>query len=392
MAYLDENAIALVANLPEALVVTKPDGTIVYFNRAAETLTEYSAAEVLGQNVTLLIPKPARQRVDVVQWLARWAAHPDPSQLQFLHLTGRTRSGTELRYSVRVSSFVANEAPYFAIVCRDVSQELQHQTELKNAHLLTGRILAISEDAILTIDDHHNIQFWNRKAEELFGYSADEIIGRPLNTLVPTVFQAGHDKHIKTFADGKQASRLMGTRGEISGLHKDGHELTLEASITKTFIDGTLLISAHIRDISERKLAEAALAESELRFRAVFDQALDAMAVLTPDGAVLDLNSAALQLLGNPESYTSRYFWDLDWWRFSDRPDLLAEARESLKADIERTSKGDQVHTQVLYNLSATDRRQLDFSLLPVVNSFGETIYVIAEGRDITQFVTPRTG
>jgi PAS domain S-box-containing protein len=389
LTFLDDSAMELVANLPEALVVTRPDGTIVYFNQAAETLTEYSATEVLGQNVTLLIPKPARQRADVVQWLARWATHPDPAQLQFLHLTGRTRSGTELQYSVRVSRFVAKEAPYFAIVCRDVSQELQQQTELKHAHLLTRRILAISEDAILTIDDQSNIQFWNRKAEEVFGYTAEEILGKPLNLLIPEVLRGTHDQHIRAFAGGKQASQMMGSRGEISGLHKSGRVLALEASITKTFLDGAMVLSAHIRDIGERKSTEQALVDSELRFRAVFNQALEAMAVLTPEGVVLDINSAALRLLDGNQPATGAHFWELDWWHFSDQQEV---ARDTLQADIKRCTMGDSVRVKVLFNISATDQRQLDFSLLPVVDSSGKTIYIIAEARDITQFVTPQTG
>jgi PAS domain S-box-containing protein len=293
LAFIDESALLLIENLPEALVVTRPDGTIVYFNSAAETLTEYSAADVIGENVTLLIPKPARQRVDVVQWLDRWSAHPDPAQLQFLHLTGRTRSGTELRYSVRVSRVETGEASYFAIVCRDVSQELQLQSELKHAYLLTRRILAICEDAILTVDEDSTIQFWNVKASEVFGYEAEEILGQSLNVLIPERLRPVHDNHLASFSDGKEASQLMGNRGEITGIHKDGHELTLEASITKTFIEGRVVLSAHIRDISERKLAEKELVESELRFKAVFNQAMEAMALLTPDGKVLELNQAA---------------------------------------------------------------------------------------------------
>jgi len=391
LAFVDENALPLLDNLPEALAVTRPDGTIVYFNRAAESLTEYSAAEVLGENVTLLIPKPARQRVNVVEWLDRWARHPDPAQLQFLHLTGRTRSGVELRYSVKVSSFGSSDSPYFAIVFRDVSQELQTQADLKQAHLLTRRILAISEDAVLTVTDQQQIQFWNRKAEETFGYAAEEIVGKHLSVLLPQAMHADHQKHIDAFMTGKAASRMMGERGEIVGLHKDGHTIALEASITKTIIDGKMVLSAHLRDITNRKQAEKALLESELRFRAIFDNALEAMVLLSREGEVLEVNDATRILLGDDKStsaITGRYFWDLDWWKGISSEAELQEAKNALRENIERSIQGESIRTQVSLSVSAEEQRQIDFSLLPVVDSEGKVTYIIAEGRDITPFVS----
>jgi PAS domain S-box-containing protein len=391
LAFIDENALLLLEKLPEALVVTKPDGTIVYFNKAAESLTEYTAAEVLGENVTLLIPKPVRQRVNVVEWLDRWAQHPNPAELQFLHLTGRTQSGLELRYSVKVSSFGAGEAPYFAIVFRDVSQELQSQAELKQAHLLTRRILAISEDAVLTVTDQQEIQFWNRKAEDTFGYTADEIVGKHLSLLIPQAKQADHQKHIDTFTSGKTASRLMGERGEITGVHKDGHLIALEASITKTIIDGKMVLSAHLRDITNRKQAEKALLESELRFRAIFDNALEAMVLLSPEGKVIEINDATRILLGDEDGsdgITGRYFWDLDWWKEIANESELQEAQNGLRENIERSIQGESIRTQVSLSITAGQQRQIDFSLLPVVDPDGSVTYIIAEGRDITPFVS----
>lgn len=391
MSFIDDNALNLLESLPEALVVTQPDGTIVYFNSASEALTEYAAEDVLGENVTLLIPKQARQRVNVVEWLDRWASHPDPTQLHFLHLTGRTRTGLELRYSVRVSSFSSNEAPYFAIVFRDVSQELQTQAELKHAHLLTRRILAISEDAVLTVGQNQEIQFWNHKAEQTFGYAADEIIGKQLNILIPQSLHQDHHKHIEAFASGKTASRMMGERGEILGLHKDGHHLVLEASITKTVIDGETVLSAHLRDITSRKQAEKELLDSELRFKAIFDNAMEAMVLLSSEGKVIEMNDATGTLLGKEittAQTTGLNFWELDWWRATTDLGELKEAQNNLHENIERSMIGESVRTQVSLTLESGQQRQIDFSLRPLIDSDGKVSYIIAEGRDITQFVS----
>jgi PAS domain S-box-containing protein len=391
LAFIDENALLLLDKLPEALVVTERDGTIIYFNKASESLTEYRAAEVLGQNVTLLIPKPARQRVNVVEWLDRWARHPDSAQLQFLHLTGRTRSGLELSFSVRVSSFGAKDAPYFAIVFRDISQELQTQTDLKQAHLLTRRILAISEDAVLTVNDQQEIQYWNRKAEETFGYTADEILGKQLSVLIPQGLHDSHRKHIETFVKGKTASRMMGERGEITGLHKEGHSIALEASITKTVIDGKTVLSAHLRDISDRKQSEQELLESELRYRAIFDNALEAMALLSPEGKVIEFNDATTKLLGDHKGTSTTgnsYFWELDWWKEITNQAELQQVRHQLRQNVERAMLGESIRTQVSLYVASGQQRQIDFSLLPVIDPNGKVTYIIAEGRDITPFVS----
>ena len=67
----------LVEGIPEALIVSKPDGTIVYFNPAAERLTGYTASEVDGQDITTLVPRREDRRVEPLKWLTRWAAEPD---------------------------------------------------------------------------------------------------------------------------------------------------------------------------------------------------------------------------------------------------------------------------------------------------------------------------
>ncbi|MEJ2131959.1 MAG: PAS domain S-box protein, partial [Gammaproteobacteria bacterium] len=176
-----ELATSLVEVLPEALIVTRPDGTVEAVNRAAETLLGYEAEEVVGESVTLFLPPQARQRADVVAWLKRWGDHPEPLQWQYIHLTGRTKQNEDLRLSVRVARIDRGDQPLYAITLRDVRKDVEQLAELRHQNLLIARILSISDDAIITIDGEHRINYLNHSAEELFGYGADELLGEPLS-------------------------------------------------------------------------------------------------------------------------------------------------------------------------------------------------------------------
>jgi PAS domain S-box-containing protein len=129
-----------------------------------------------------------------------------------------------------------------------------------------SRLLSIAADAIIAIDATHRITMFNEGAERIFGYTKAEIMGRPLDTLIPERYRHTHGRHIGTLEVGQRASRLMGERQEIFGLHKDGSEFPAEASIAMVPSAGNQGKSflAVLRDISERKRAEAVL-ESHAR-------------------------------------------------------------------------------------------------------------------------------
>ncbi|MBL4680624.1 MAG: PAS domain S-box protein [Pseudomonadales bacterium] len=378
MSFIDQDAIELIKALPEALLITSEQGKIVYVNDALESLTEFSESDLVGKHVSHLMPSGERERLDVVAWFARWADNPDSHQLRYLSLNGVTKSGEELKFRVRVSAFVKEEESFFLVILQDITEEYQSTLDLRHAKLVSNRILAIGEDAVMTIDDEQHVRYWNKKAEEMFGYTTDEIIGKNFELLVPGSYAEKHRKQVSGFAKGTEASKLMGNRSEIKGLHKDGRVIPLEASITKTMVDGQLLISAQIRDITQRKQAEQALREKELRFRAVFENAVEAMALLSADGKILEFNSAAKDLLPNDEDPRGRDFWMLDWWA-----EPSEEVRLELKENVVRVSRG-EVH-RARAELPIGDKtHDIDFSLKAVTDSEGQVRYIIAEGRDLT--------
>ena len=117
-------------------------------------------------------------------------------------------------------------------------------------------ILAIAADAIISVDRDHKIVHFNRGAEEIFGYKADDAIGKHLDMLLPPRVRTVHEEHMRGFAQGPEAARRMGERRQIFGLRKGGVEFPAEASISKLDTPNGPLFTVVLRDVTDRKRAE----------------------------------------------------------------------------------------------------------------------------------------
>jgi PAS domain S-box-containing protein len=117
-------------------------------------------------------------------------------------------------------------------------------------------IIAISADAIISMDESQRITRFNRGAEEIFGYTADDAIGQRIEKLIPARFHPAHEHHVRTFARSPVVARRMGERRQISAVRSNGEEFPAEASISKTRVGGEWLFTVVLRDVSERVRAE----------------------------------------------------------------------------------------------------------------------------------------
>ncbi|MBI3391926.1 MAG: EAL domain-containing protein [Nitrospirae bacterium] len=120
-------------------------------------------------------------------------------------------------------------------------------------------IVSIAADAIVAVDENRRIVLFNWGAEQVFQYQAPEILGQPLDLLIPERFVESHRERVREFAAGPQTARRMNERGEIAGRRKDGTEFPAEASIAKTAREGKSVLAVFLRDVTARKQAEARL-------------------------------------------------------------------------------------------------------------------------------------
>jgi PAS domain S-box-containing protein len=121
---------------------------------------------------------------------------------------------------------------------------------------LLAAIIGISADAIICVDGEQRIISFNEGASRIFGYPASEVLGQPLDMLLPARSRVGHRQRVEQFVNSDVAARRIGERRELAGLRKDGEEFSAEAAIAHLTVDGQRYASVVLRDITERKRTE----------------------------------------------------------------------------------------------------------------------------------------
>ncbi|HEX7938887.1 MAG TPA: PAS domain-containing sensor histidine kinase [Gemmatimonadaceae bacterium] len=133
---------------------------------------------------------------------------------------------------------------------------------------LLADIVRISADAVICMDSDHRITLFNEGAERIFGWTAAEMIGQPLDRLLPERARGVHDHHIEGFRTAEDNARRMGERREISGVRKNGEEFPAEAAIAKVHMGDSVVYSVVLRDITQqmelqKRLQRAVIARDE---------------------------------------------------------------------------------------------------------------------------------
>jgi two-component system cell cycle sensor histidine kinase/response regulator CckA len=156
-----------------------------------------------------------------------------------------------------------------------------------------------SPDAMVIVDAGGDIILANTQAETLFGYAASELVGQPIELLIPPAAHATH-RHERERYVAQPRVRPMGGRRNLSGLRKDGSSVPVEVSLSPLEADGVVVFCSAIRDISDRARVEAQLRASEERFRTLVDQASDGIFITDAQGRYQDANPAGCRMLGYP--------------------------------------------------------------------------------------------
>src|SRR6266508_286350 len=273
-----EFAALLVDETPDAMIAIAEDGRVLSWNRAAQTIFGYSADEAIGQPLLdLIVPadhveeersqrRVVGERGDTIYWAVR-----------------QRKDGLLVQTSVSLKAL--NEATHrfghFLYTHKDISQ-LQAVRDGKLVEARYRDLLEWVPDAIVVVNVPGRIVTANSHAQDVFGYSRDELIGQPIEMLLPPRFRGPHDAHRRGLFAAPRA-RTMGQGLELYGLRKSGDEFPIEVSLSPLETEeGTLVMSA-VRDTTERKRAEQ-------RFRGLLESAPDAMVIVG--------SSEALELYG----------------------------------------------------------------------------------------------
>lgn len=288
---LREYAETVVASVPSGLATLSTDLRVVSVNRAFRDMFSLAETEMRGQPLEKVLPGVSPWRL-VAEVLGSDQPAPtisvdvpDPNGARHFHLTL-----TRLRR--------AEGGARLLLVVEDITRRVRMQEQIEAERARFWGILDAASDAIVSVDEAQRIIVFNKQAERIFGYAADETIGRPLGFLLPPRFQRTHDEHVARFSADTTPWKNMSERPVLLGRRKNGEEFPVEVTISKLRLDGQWVLTAIVRDVTERRRAEGELRESREALQDFLDSASDLVQSVTPDGRFAYVNRAWLQTMG----------------------------------------------------------------------------------------------
>ncbi|WP_373388792.1 PAS domain S-box protein [Pseudomonas alcaligenes] len=237
---------------PNAIVLVDGQGRVVMVNRQTEQMFGYERSELLGQPVERLLPEGSRHgHVGL-----RQAYHQAPEHRRMggnRELFGQHRDGRLIPVEVGLSPIRSGQETLVQAVIIDISERRAAEERFR-------LVVEASPNAIVLVDGPGRVAMVNRQTEQMFGYSRDELLGQPVEKLLPESMRALHPKLREGFLKDP-TPRRMGSNRELFGQHRDGRLIPLEVGLSPLRSGDDLLVQAVIIDISERKAAEQRLRE-----------------------------------------------------------------------------------------------------------------------------------
>jgi PAS domain S-box-containing protein len=240
------------------MVMIGSTGRIVMVNTQAERLFGYDRAEMLGQSIELLVPKRFRGHHPGLR--ANFFSHPESRPMGVgRDLYGLKKDGSEFPIEIGLNPIETDEGDMVLSAIVDISARKRLEERFR-------RVVEAAPNAMVMIAPTGRIEMVNAQAERVFGYERTEMLGRPIEFLVPERFR-GHHPGLRTAFFSDPHSRPMGAGRDLYGLRKDGTEFAVEIGLNPIETDeGDMVLSA-IVDISDRKQKEeriqAALKEKD---------------------------------------------------------------------------------------------------------------------------------
>ncbi len=283
---------AAVESSNDAIITMSLDGTITGWNSAAERLFGYTAAEAAGQSVALLVPEDRMSEVQDSLRRIGWGESIEHNETIRLR-----KDGKPIEVSLSISPIKAPSGATIGIskVVRDIADSNKTRQVLRQQTEELRRIFETSQDLILVMDSRGHLVQISPSCEAVLGYRPEEMIGRSGNDFI-------HPDHLENAREEMRTAR-RGMRPRISDtrcMHRDGRAVwlswlgTWSEPVKRFFFVG--------RDMTESRLAQETLRESEQLARGIINSALDAFVQTDEYGRIRDWNSQAEIIFGWPRT------------------------------------------------------------------------------------------
>jgi PAS domain S-box-containing protein len=312
---------AIIDSSDDAIISKNLDGVITSWNKSAERIFGYIAAEAIGQTVAaLLIPEDRQdEEPNILARLRRG------ERVDHFETVRRRKDGSLVDVSLTISP--VKDAEGVIIGASKIARDIGERKHADRAALLLSAIVDSSDDAIISKDLQGVITSWNKSAERLFGYTAAEAIGQTVaSLLIPEDRQDEEPNILTRLRRGERVDHFETVRRR-----KDGSLVDISLTISPVKDVGGAIIGASkiARDISESKRVRAALMESEARFRQLADTMPQIVWTARPDGYVDYYNERWYEYTG----FSRDVFGDGSWEAIV-HPEDLERTRETYYASI----------------------------------------------------------
>jgi len=383
----------------EAVVTIDPNNKIVFFNAAAERLWGLKRAEVMGQNVKVLVPPHLQSQHDgLVNANRKGAKDKIVGTSRDIEL--ERRDGTKLWVNLALSRVKSGSKVYYTAFVKDVSAE-------REARETTRQILDQALDAVVSINDQNIVTYFNRSAEQLWGYRSDEVVGENVKMLVPKEFRANHD----TFVNANRTTgqdKIVGTSRDVEIERKDGERIWANLSLSKVRAGEKIFYTAFVKDITEQRRSRETITQT-------LSQAIDPVVTINARNEVTFFNAAAEkfwgyradQVLGQnvkmlvPSEIRAQHDDYVNANRTTGVDKIVGRSREVLveRADGQRVwgslslSKirvdGEVSYTAFVKDVDEEVRNREQFKLLSLVADETDNLVIITDAKGLIEYVNP---
>jgi PAS domain S-box-containing protein len=268
----DARLAGLLDSAMDAIISVDQAQRIVLYNRAAERIFGWPPAQMIGQPLERLIPERFhRSHSDHVRRFGETGVTSRRmSGSTVVH--GLRQNGEEFPVDASISQVDTPEGKLFTVILRDVTERLESEQEQARLAARLSGLLESAMDGIITMDEGQRIILYNRAAENIFGWPAVQVIGRPLDMLMPKRYRQRHKELVRRFGETGVTSRRMGGTTVIHGLRANGEEFPVDASISQLDSPEGKLYTVILRDVTERVRTQAELASLAAKANEVREQ------------------------------------------------------------------------------------------------------------------------
>lgn len=352
----------------DAVVSIDERNCITFYNAAAERLWGYSASEVMGQNVKMLVPRAIQPNHDDHVNRNRDTGQ-DKIVGTFREVEVERKDGTKVWASLSLSKVKVGSKMHYTAFVRDISAERQAREQI-------GQTLEQTIDAVVTIDGQNRVTFFNKAAERLWGLQRSEVLGQNVKMLVPMAIQPNHDNLVNANRT-TGVDKIVGTSREVRIERRDGRIVWGGLSLSKLRVGDEIMYTAFVKDVTKE-------VEQREQFRLlslVANETDNSVVITGPEGLIEYVNPGFCRLTG----YT------LDEVR-GKKPGHLLQGPETNPETVEKIRSKIKAREAFYDEILNYDRDGkpywISLAINPVFNADGQLAQFISIQANITETKT----